>query len=184
VGECEPREDLVVAGGGGDVVVEVWVVGLFFFFSFSRSARRSSASAFRAALSASMRAFIRASSSASSRFFLRRASRASCWALLADADAVVEVASGALCLPFALDDGAEAATGAEGVGIEGSGGPYRSSSASSFVGSGVLVCGGGGGEVGAGLEPGIGFAPNTRRIELMKSSFVTSLLSWTCNCPF
>jgi hypothetical protein len=97
--------------------------------------------------------------------------------LLADADGVVGVESGALCLPFALDDSVGAATAAEG--------PYRSSSASVFVGlsldSGVFVCGG---EVGAVLEPGIGFAPSTRRIELMKSSFVTSLLSWTCSCPF
>jgi hypothetical protein len=185
VGEFEPREDFVAVAvvGGCSGVSELCVVDLF--FSFSRSAFRNEASIFRAALSASIRAFIRASSSASSLFFFRRASRASCWALLADADGVVGVESGALCLPFALDDNVGTATGAEEAGIEGSEGPYRSSSASVFVGlslgSGVFVCGG---EVGAALEPGIGFAPSTRRIELMKSSFVTSLLSWTCSCPF
>ena len=45
----------------------------------------------------------------------------------------------------------------------------------------MLACGSGD---GAALEPGIGFAPSTRLIELIKSSFVASLLSWTCSCPF
>jgi hypothetical protein len=77
----------------------------------------------------------------------------------------------ALCLPLAMDDGVEVA------GAAGSGGPYRSSSATGTAcggGFGVLVCGV---DACAGLEPGIGFAPRTLRNALMKSFCVTSLFS-------
>lgn len=143
------------------------------FRSFSRSARRISASAFRAALSASMRAFTRASSSASSRFFFRSASRASCCALLADAEEVLGFDAGAgvaLCLPFVFDGG----VGTAGVGIDGSLVPYKSSSAAVFVW---------GGDVGATLEPGMGLAPSTFLTELIKSFLLTLLFNCTCSCP-
>lgn len=169
---CERLEEVIV---GGCSEVDGCA-----FRSFSRSARRVSASALRAALSASMRAFMRASSSASSRFFFRRASRASCCALLVDVEEAVGFDAGAgaaLCLPFVSDGG----VGAAGTGIDGSLVPYKSSSAAVFVrGSGVLAWGG---DVGGTLEPGMGLAPSTFLTELIKSFLLTLLFNCTCSCP-
>lgn len=173
---CDGLDDVIVRGGAG-----AWAALLR---SLSRSAFLVSASAFLAALSASMRAFTRASSSASSLFFFRKASRASCCALLTDPDDVVGFDAGAdvaFCLPFAFVEGVGAtATGSARIGGEGSSAPYRSFSAAAVVvglSDGSCV-------VGAGVEPGMGLAPRTRRIELIKSFLVTLLLSCTWSCPF
>jgi hypothetical protein len=136
-----------------------------------------------------MRALTRANSSASWRFFLRSASRAACCTAVTecveDCDSGVVVA---FCLPLAVEEDVETGTDTDGVGRKGATGsnaPYKSSSASlgviDWAGSGVVA---GGVITCAALEPGMGLAPRTFRTALMKSLWVTSLLSCTCSRPF
>lgn len=127
-----------------------------------------------------MRALIRASSSASSTFFFLNASRACCCALLTEPDDVAGFCSRvdvAFCLPLAFAEGIGATAGA---GIADSESPYGSSSTwlsvVFSVGIGVIACDG---DVAAVLEPGMGLAPSTCLMELMKLFLVTSLFS--CN---